>query len=237
MVSQALVISTTKYRDHDLIANCLIKEQGMQSFLLRGVLKSKKCAIRPAYFQPLMQLEVEIATNKTTEKKMGYLKSVRVSHPYQNLHNDPIKQSILFFIAELLQKLVQAEQAPNENFFDYITTALKWLDLNENTAHFHLVFMIKLTRYIGFYPSTENIDDPFFDAYGGRFKTRKMGAYCWDENETKDFKKLLECDFESPVHLITQKNTLTNLLCDYFKLHLQGFQTPKSLAVLKVLLR
>ena len=56
--SKAIVISTIKYSDTSLIVRLYTKEVGLVSFLLKGVLKSKKGKLRTAYFQPLNQLSI-----------------------------------------------------------------------------------------------------------------------------------------------------------------------------------
>ena len=56
--SKAIVISTIKYSDTSLIVRLYTEEVGLVSFLLKGVLKSKKGKLRTAYFQPLNQLSI-----------------------------------------------------------------------------------------------------------------------------------------------------------------------------------
>jgi DNA repair protein RecO (recombination protein O) len=56
--SKALVINTIKYGDSSLIANCYTEKCGMKSYMLKGILNSKKAKVRSAYFQPLMQLNL-----------------------------------------------------------------------------------------------------------------------------------------------------------------------------------
>ena len=40
--NQGIVLSKLKYRDNDLIVKCYTKERGVVTYILRGVLKSKK---------------------------------------------------------------------------------------------------------------------------------------------------------------------------------------------------
>ena len=57
--TSAIVLSKLKYRDHDLIVSCYTKDFGVVSFLLRGVLKSKKGNAKVAYFQLLSQIQID----------------------------------------------------------------------------------------------------------------------------------------------------------------------------------
>ena len=52
--TKAIVLTAIKYGDSSLIVRCYTEQSGSKSYLLRGVLKSKKGKLRPAYFQPLM---------------------------------------------------------------------------------------------------------------------------------------------------------------------------------------
>jgi len=56
--TKAIVISTIKYSDTSLIVKLYTEKVGLVSFLLKGILKSKKGKLRTAYFQPLNQLSV-----------------------------------------------------------------------------------------------------------------------------------------------------------------------------------
>ena len=42
VTNKAIVLSSVKYADNDLIVKCYTQHYGVLSFLLRGVLKSKK---------------------------------------------------------------------------------------------------------------------------------------------------------------------------------------------------
>ena len=54
--TKGIVLSALKYGDTSLIVKCFTEQDGVKSYLIRGVLKSKKGKLKPAYFQPLTQL-------------------------------------------------------------------------------------------------------------------------------------------------------------------------------------
>ena len=70
--SKAIVISTIKYSDTSLIVRLYTEEVGLVSFLLKGVLKSKKGKLRTAYFQPLNQLSIIFSLSR--KKKFTTIK-------------------------------------------------------------------------------------------------------------------------------------------------------------------
>ena len=48
--TDAIVISNLKYRDSSLIVTCYCKKIGLKSFIVKGVLKSKKGQMRRSFF-------------------------------------------------------------------------------------------------------------------------------------------------------------------------------------------
>jgi DNA repair protein RecO (recombination protein O) len=49
--TNAIVLSKIKYSDNDLIVKCYTEQFGVVSFLLKGVLKSKKGKVKVAFFK------------------------------------------------------------------------------------------------------------------------------------------------------------------------------------------
>ena len=56
--TKAIVLSSIKYGDTSLIVKAFTASSGIKTYLLRGVLASKRGKLKSAYFQPLMQLEI-----------------------------------------------------------------------------------------------------------------------------------------------------------------------------------
>ncbi|WP_431111606.1 DNA repair protein RecO, partial [Winogradskyella poriferorum] len=80
ITTKAIVLSSLKYGDTSLIVRAFTESDGVKSYLLKGVLASKKGKLKPAYFLPLMQLElVAVHKNKGT---LETIKEVKVSMPY-----------------------------------------------------------------------------------------------------------------------------------------------------------
>ena len=58
VTTKAIVISAIKYGEADLIVKLFTESSGLKSYLLRGILKSKRGKFRASQFQPLTLLEV-----------------------------------------------------------------------------------------------------------------------------------------------------------------------------------
>lgn len=230
--SKAIVLSTLKYGDNSLIAKAYTSEAGLQSFMLRGILKSRKGKLKTALFQPLTQLE--IVANLSTSGKLGYIREAALSYPYHTLHADIRKGAIAMFLSEMLAQGVR-EQEPNPALFQYLEASLQWLDQHDAVANFHIRFLIGLTRHLGFYPDPTGSERPYFDLVEGAFFKEPTWNPCMSGTELEHFRVFLGTKFDA-VHRIPmshkQRQALLHQLVRYFEVHLHGFRKPKSLVVL-----
>jgi len=232
LTTKAIILSALKYGDTSLIVKAYTASDGLKSYLLKGVLASKKGKLKTAYFQPLTQLElVVIHKNKGTLER---IKEVKLSYQYQSLQTNITKNSIALFLAEMLGNSLYEEE-PNPALFDYLEAGLQWLDVHDKIANFHVFFLINLSKYLGFYPDTSARTAAYFDLLEGNFtNTPSLNPSIEGEN-LRHFKTLLGTNFDAMDTIKMDKNNRRELLQSlvlYFELHLQGFRKPKSLAVL-----
>ncbi len=232
ITTKAIVLSSIKYGDTSLIVRAFTQSDGIKSYLLKGVLSSKKAKVRPAYFLPLMQLE--IVANHKNKGTLESIRDVKVAIPYQTMHTDIVKNSVVLFLAEMLGNSIQ-EQEQDESLFNYLEYAFQWMDVNQYSPNFHALFLLNLTKYLGFYPDTSNQNLPFFDLLEGGFcKIPSLNPLIQNE-DLDNFRKFLGTDFEALQEMQLTKSNRRELLktvIQYFRLHVHGFREPKSLAVL-----
>ena len=232
ITTKAIVLSTLKYGDTSLIVRAFTQSDGVKSYLLKGVLASKKAKIRAAYFMPLTQLE--IVANHRNKGSLESLRDVKVSVPYRTMHTDVVKNSVVLFLAEMLGNSIQ-EQEQDEGLFNYLEYALQWMDVHQLSPNFHILFLLNLTKYLGFYPDTSDQNSPFFDLLEGSFcETPSLNPLIQTEN-LEHFKKFLGTNFDALQRIQLTKSNRRELLktmIQYYRLHVHGFREPKSLAVL-----
>lgn len=229
----ALVISSVKFGEADLIVKCFTKTEGIKSYILKGILKSKKGKFRAAYFQPLTLLE--ITANHKNKGTLEYLLDAKVSRAYKTLHSQVVKTSLVLFLSEILKQCI-VEEEKNEKLFDFLEQAFLWLDENESIASFHILFLFKLSDFLGFYPDTSSMELPVFNLEEGVFQNDVSTIYCIQTNsENLLFKTLFGIKFDAIASrklTKSQRKNLLDLLLLYYELHIQGFKKPKSLVVL-----
>ena len=232
VTTPAIVISALKYGEADLIVKAYTYSDGLKTYMLKGVLKSKKGKFKASQFQLLTQLE--IVANHRNQGKMEYLKDAKILHPYSNLHTNMVKATMLIFLAEVLKNVIKEEE-PNKALFHYLENALLWLDLNDKIANFHLLFLLNLSRYLGFYPDAASKDLPYFNLLEGVFELKSINNYCIEGRNVEILRQLLGINFDALNEVkLNQKarSNFLNMLLLYYELQSEGFKKPKSLAVL-----
>lgn len=229
--TKAIVISSVRYQEKSLIVRCFTESDGLKSYFVRDAFSGKKNQQKIAYFQPLTLLEIEaIHKNKGT---LEQFKEIKLYQAYEQIPADIRKSTIALFLAEMLQHSIKEEQA-NESLFTFLQTAFLWLDTHEQVANFHLVFLLELTRHLGFYPDCTDIGLPLFHLQEGVFAHQPLPGTL-NEFETETFKKLIELNFDQSANVfhVSERQQLLTTLVAYYTNHLEGFKKPKSLEVLQ----
>ncbi|MEJ6792434.1 MAG: DNA repair protein RecO [Lacinutrix sp.] len=230
LTTNAIVLSKIKYRDNDLIIKCYTQKEGIVSYLLKGVLKSKKGS-KTAYYQLLTQLQ--IVTDTKPSRSLQYIKEVKVNHLYSSLHTNVLKGAIVMFLAEVLSSSLQEEEQ-NDTLYHYLEATLQWLDTQEKFANFHLLFLLNLTKHIGFYPDMSKIRAPYFNLEDGKFQENMQSKYSISGENLTLLKQLLGTTFdalETAKINAKQRQSFLSLILMYFELHLGNFRKPKSLQI------
>lgn len=229
--TKAIVISAIKFQEKSLIAKCFTLSHGLKTYFVRDAFSTRKSSQKIAYFQPLTILEIEaVHKNKGT---LENFKEIKIGIPFQTIHTDIIKSTIVMFVSEILHYSIQEEEK-NESLFIFLETALFWLDQHDEITNFHLILILETTKYLGFYPDVSDADLPFFEMNEGVF-TLFHGMSALTEHETTLFKKLIDLKFDNDqkVFHVIERQLLLKILIDYYSFHLDGFKRPKSIDVLK----
>ncbi|UAM98196.1 DNA repair protein RecO [Polaribacter litorisediminis] len=231
--TKAIVLSAIKYGDTSLIVKCYTEEEGVKTYLIRGVLKPKKKGIKVAYFQPLTQLKM--VANHNSKNTLNAIKEVQVHHPYKTIHSDIVKQSMVLFLSEVLSSSIQEEEQ-NKTLYAYLETAFIWLDTHDKIVNFHLLFLLNLTGFLGFYPDLSEKDKIGFNLLEGNFSDSTQDKNVIYRNDFYQFKKLLGINFnrlETVTYSKDERQLVLQVIIKYYALHLDSFRNPKSLQILE----
>lgn len=229
--TKAIVISSLKFQEKSLIVKCFTLSDGLKSYFVRDAFSSRKGNQKMAYFQPLTVLEIEaIHKNKGT---LEQIKEIKIDSPFQTIHANIVKSTLTLFLSEMLHHSIHEEEK-NELLFHFIESALHWFDHHDEIANFHLIFLLEITKYLGFYPDITESQLPYFEMKEGVFSPFHS-LTSLSENESIIFKKLIDLKFENEQKTfhVSERQILLSILVDYYNMHLDGFKKPKSLEVLK----
>lgn len=231
--TQAVVISSLKYNDTDLIVKCYTKALGSVSFMVKGVLKSKKGKYRVSMFQALNLIDIEM--NHRNKGQLEYFKDVQFSNHLNNLQSNVYKSSLVIFLSEILKSVI-IEEEQNERLFDFIKSKILYLEDASKYANFHISFILDLTSFLGFYPRISDDDsENYFNLSEGLFQGFES-PYTLNQEYSRWFSILLKNDFKSNQNIQLTKNQrheILNLLMNYYELHIENFKPPRSLEVIK----
>ena len=235
--TRGIVLRTLKYGDSSMIADMLTEAYGRLSFVIR-IPKTSKARVKKQFFQPMTLLAIEL--DYRPKSSLQHLRDVQLSLPYTSIPFDPVKLSISLFIAEFIYYCTRDEQQ-NEPLFLYVANSMAWLDTSAHSfANFHLVFMMRLSRFIGFFPNLEDYQPGcYFDLRNASFTTTApLHPDFLLPQAAERVQTLMRMSYES-MHLFrlnhTERNRITELAILYYRLHIPQMPELRSFAVLKEL--
>ena len=235
--TRAIVLRAMKYGDSRLIVDMFTEEQGRVSFAV-SISKSQKGRMKKPLFMPLTIVEVNYDFRMKSE--LQKLRDIRISLPLPSFSMHPYKLSIGLFISEFLLNATRGEGV-NRPLFNFVAFSLEWLDrVEDGFSNFHLVFMIRLTRFIGFSPNTDSAaEGGFFDLLNACFTSEMpLHGHFLAPAEASKIGLLMRLNYQT-MHLCAmsreERNRCTEVILEYYRLHVPGFPAMKSLDVLKEL--
>lgn len=234
--SQGVVLHSLKYNDESLIVSVLTEAVGRVSFIVR-ISRSPRAAVRHTLFRPMALLDLEW-NHRQGATGLRRLRSAQTALPLVSLPYDPHKAAISLFLAEFLHHAVREESDPGA-LFHYVFRSVEWLDTcRRGFANFHLVFLMRLSRFLGFAPNLEDWrPGVFFDLQAGRFVAlRPLHGHCLEPEDAERLPLLTRMNFGT-MHVFrfsgAERSRLLGCINEFYRLHLPDFPELKSLAVLK----
>lgn len=235
--TKAIVLRQVKYGERKLIVDLLTEARGRVS-VATTVPKTQRGKTKAQYFQPLTMLDAELDMKRSDT--LHHLRDVRLLHPYATIPFDPSKLSIVLFLAEFLYYSTRDEQQ-NDSLFAYVENSLLWLDgCPSGAPNFHLVFTMRLSRFIGFFPYTEDYHEgDIFDLRAATFAhDAPLHSDFLNVDDAARISTLMRMNYES-MHLFRMsrhdRNRILDVIMRYYRLHVPNFPELRSLAVMKEL--
>lgn len=228
--TEGIVLQKIDYSESSLIIKLLTKENGVQSFIFQGAKRKNKSG---NLISPLAVLSVQYY--QRNDSQLAKISGVEPAIVYRSIPFDPYKSSILFFMNEVLNKVIK-EKDPNAELYTFLRSILEILDLSDHTGNFPIRFLYELTKYLGFYPQIED-GGLYFDFQEGKFvKYLPNHPFYLNQEKSGILKDISGTKFdgsnESKIPLKERRELIYDLL-KYYQVVIDNFEEVQSLAILE----
>lgn len=147
------MLGSIKYGDTSNIATVFTKYEGMLAFLYRKA-NGKRATTTSSIYLPLTLLDIEF--NYRNNRNIQFFTEVEIVDSQSTSLNNPYKNAIKMFLAEVLKYSLQ-EETNNPLLYEFIENKVEWLNMaKDNYSDFHIIFLLELLKYLGY--------DPTFDS-------------------------------------------------------------------------
>jgi DNA repair protein RecO (recombination protein O) len=232
--TKAIVLYNVNYSDIYTIVHVFTESFGPVSYLTAKT-KGKTTRVPRSLFHPLSVVELEVEHQNLRE--IQRLKEARLSFPLPSIQSNPVKSTICIFLAELIGKVASDRQS-DQRLFDFVLQSIRILEVMEKDyANFHLVFMVGLSRFLGFYPDSGGYrPGMYFDLQNGVFVAYKPASVQFlNPDESRVFFNLLRMNYENMALFAFSRHERKDIIyriLEYYRIHLNRLPEIKSLEIL-----
>jgi DNA repair protein RecO (recombination protein O) len=230
-IHHGILLKRVNYSESSLVLTFYTKENGTQNYLFQGGKKKKGNLLQPLSV-------IEINTYKRSESNLGKISEISAHYVPQTIPFHPVKSGVAFFIAETLYGCLKSHDE-DKRVFEFLCTEIEFIDNNDISGNYMIWFLLNLSRFLGFHPDIEEENPKILIISEGVFRaSTPLGSeYILHEGipQLAAMTTMKKNDaLKLKLNKTERKNNL-NTLITYYKYHVEGFQTPKSLSILQTI--
>ncbi len=223
---KAISLGYKKINSSTVICSLITEKFGLVSYLIKGF-NSKKSKTKINAMEPMGLIQIKSTQSKN--RNLQRLDEIQLLVPPTNFISAKL---LKLFYAEFLKKVI-SESTEDISLFNFLWKMT--LDLNSNKRidkSDHLLFIIKLTYYLGFYPNKANIKNSYFNLENGDFENI-MTKNTISKQESEVFKSILngECDNFNK----NDREVGLDILVKYYNYHNHEIKNLKSKKIIESL--
>lgn len=232
--TQAIVLSTINYNDKYLLAALYTRDFGRVTYMVPKT-KSKTSKVQKSLFSALAILDMEV--EHQASRDIQRIKEAHILHPLYSISGNMTKTSIVFFLSEFLSRILK-DTDEFQMIYNYLNHSIQVLEeTDKGLANYHLVFLLKLTRFLGFYPNLEEYhENDYFDMLNGIFVSQQpLHNHYVNKIDSKALSLLSRISYENMHHFLFSRQdriNIINRMLEYYRIHLNDFQNLKSIDIL-----
>lgn len=235
---KGVVLRCVKYNDKSFIAHLFTASRGHVSFVINGA-HGKRSGAVSRLFQPLAFLSFQ--WDAKPNASLQRMKEVNLLFVLQDIPFHPIKRGVAMLLSEFLAYTLR-DEAADSSLYLYIEHSFRWLDVaGEGYANFHLVFLLKLARFLGIAPNMEAYSDGvLFDLTDGHFAPHGVASdTIMSVRDTQLLFLLSGATYETMGTIVMNRQDRARLiqyLATYYAIHVPKFPALQSLEILQQLI-
>ncbi|MDE5608155.1 MAG: DNA repair protein RecO [Muribaculaceae bacterium] len=228
----------TRYNDRHSILTALSRQQGRLSLLISAG-SGREATRRRALLRPGGRFSCEADLRDVA----GRIPPIRDVAPRGDATAaaDPVQSIITLFLVDFLNSILRDSQ-PDPLLFDFADSMLGSLETatGRRLANFHLLFLIKISRYLGVEPDQSTYRRGYvFDMTDAVFRpTPPIGGTYLDPAESEAAARLMRISRHN-LHLYAlsaaQRNRALDVILQYYTLHFASLRSMKSVEVVRSL--
>lgn len=249
LTTTGIVLHTTNYSESSVVSRIFTRQLGVRSYIIKGV-RSTRGRHKQNLLQPMCYIDMTVYENQ--RQQLQHVKELHPSQQWLSIPLDMVKTSIVFFMGEVLYKVLREEEA-NVSLFDFVVSQLQLLDEVDSQVtglgSWPVLFLLKLSRFVGiepmdnyaagsvlfnlkegcFLPESTLVDDSMTSQFFlDEASSLALHGYC---------ASLRDPSLEPPLISSEIRARLLKDLVEYYKVHFPNFRSLKSYEVLHAILR
>lgn len=231
--TRAIVLRTIRHADRSTILQVYTEAFGLRSCFVRI---SRRRGLQGSLFQPLNRLE--LVMEERTGREVNDLREARIEAPLSG-QGDPMRSAIWLFLQEILLRVLKEESA-DRGLFTHLHGAIGAIDRARDLTHIPIVFLIQLSRPLGFFPSGPGGGEENFDLLEGHFiQGEAPSGHTLRPPLSRLLASALGAGLDDPpppaMKPVDRRELFDHLLL-YYRMHVEGFGDLRSPGVLRQVL-
>ncbi|MDR1882828.1 MAG: DNA repair protein RecO [Prevotella sp.] len=232
--TKGLVLNTIHYNDKYVLAQLFTESFGRVTYMVSKA-RGKSSKAPKSLFSPLAILDLDV--EHQASRDIQRIREARADVYLYDISGDLGKTSVAFFLSEFLTRVLK-DTNDSRLLFGFLEQSVRILEMTDKSiSNFHLVFMLKLSHLLGFYPNLEEYrTNSLFDMMNGEFvRYQPLHRHFLDRRDSQSLSLLARISYENMHRFAFSRQdriNIINRMLEYYRLHLYDFPALRSLDVL-----
>ncbi len=224
---KGIFIHRINYSDTSLIVSFYTEKKGIQKFIYPGG-KKKAHALFPLSI-------CEIGFYIRPDSELGKLTDADPSVALSNIPAEPIRSSVAFFIADILQNCLKFD-VKDVALFHFLEESIEALNTKNDLSLFAIEFMLGMTVHLGIDPTVDPTNKSYFILEDGEFSSIVPSQKTFTEGTgVQIIQDLLRGNMQQQLNK-EERNEALQVMIDYYRMHIPRFNVERTLEIIRAVL-